>query len=103
INRLINRGIPPTSKMVKNFAKEMIGRKVGKNWVFDFCKRHSSELKSLYLCNIKNLYIKSEFGLIYKLFYNLNNIAAYNIYNWDEKGFLIGIIRSIKRIIGKDT
>jgi hypothetical protein len=71
INRLTDRGIPLTSKMVKNFAEEMIGREVGKNWVFDFCKRHSSELKSLYLCNIKNLHIKGEFGLIYKLFYNL--------------------------------
>jgi len=27
------RGIPPTSQMVKNFAEEMIGRAVGKNWV----------------------------------------------------------------------
>jgi hypothetical protein len=32
INRLTDRGIPPTSQMVKNFAEEMIGRAVGKNW-----------------------------------------------------------------------
>jgi transposase-like protein len=31
INRLTERGIPPTSQMVKNFAEEMIGRAVGKN------------------------------------------------------------------------
>ncbi len=31
INRLTDRGIPPTSRMVKNFAEEMIGREVGKN------------------------------------------------------------------------
>jgi hypothetical protein len=31
INRLINRGIPPTSKIVKNFAEEIIGREVRKN------------------------------------------------------------------------
>jgi hemerythrin len=71
INRLTDRDIPPTSKMVKNFAEEMIGREVGKNWVSDFCKRHSSELKSLYLRNIENLRVKSEFGPIYKLFYDL--------------------------------
>ena len=71
INRLTDRGIPPISRMVKNFAEEMIGREVGKNWVSDFCKRHSSELKSLYLCNIENLYIKGEFGPIYKLFFDL--------------------------------
>jgi hypothetical protein len=57
--------------MVKNFAEEIIGREVGKNWVSDFCKRHSSELKSLYLRNIENLRVKGEFGPIYKLFYDL--------------------------------
>jgi uncharacterized protein YjaZ len=57
--------------MVKNFAEEMIGREVGKNWVSDFYKRHLSELKSLYLRNIENLRVKGEFRLIYKLFYDL--------------------------------
>ena len=32
INRLTDRGMPPTSQMVKNFAEEVIGRPVGKNW-----------------------------------------------------------------------
>ena len=49
----------------------MIGHEVEKNWISDFCKRYSSKLKSLYLYNIENLYIKGEFGPIYKLFYNL--------------------------------
>jgi hypothetical protein len=31
INRLTERGIPPTSQMVKNFAEEMIGHTMGKN------------------------------------------------------------------------
>ena len=31
INRLTERGIPPTSQMVRNFAKEVIRRAVGKN------------------------------------------------------------------------
>ena len=31
INRLTDRGMPPTSQMVRNFAEEMIGRVVGKN------------------------------------------------------------------------
>ena len=31
INRLTDRGIPPTSQIVKNFAKEIIGHTVGKN------------------------------------------------------------------------
>jgi hypothetical protein len=31
INRLTDRGIPPTSQIVKNFAEEIIGHAVGKN------------------------------------------------------------------------
>jgi hypothetical protein len=71
INRFTDQGIPPTSKMVKNFAEKIIGRKVEKNWVSNFVKRHSSELKSLYLRNIENLRVKGKFGPIYKLFFNL--------------------------------
>ena len=29
------------------------------------------------------------------------NLTAKNIYNWDKKGFLIGIYRALKRIITK--
>jgi hypothetical protein len=29
------------------------------------------------------------------------NLTAENIYNWDEKGFLIGICRALKRIMTK--
>jgi hypothetical protein len=71
INRLTNRGIPPTSQMVKNFAEEIIGREVGKNWVGQFCQRHENELKSLYLRNIDNLRVKGEYSPTYKLFYDL--------------------------------
>jgi len=57
--------------MVKNFAEEIIGRDVGKNWVGQFVKRHQSELKSLYLRNIDNLRAKGEYGPTYKLFFDL--------------------------------
>ena len=39
--------------------------------------------------------------LLYALESNL--ITAENIYNWDEKGFLIGFLKSIKRIISQDA
>jgi hypothetical protein len=32
IDKYTTRGIPPTSQMVKNFAEEMSGRGVDKNW-----------------------------------------------------------------------
>jgi hypothetical protein len=55
INYLTDRGMPPTSHIVKNLAEEIRGAEVGKNWVGHFVKCHSIRLKSLYLCNIDNL------------------------------------------------
>jgi hypothetical protein len=63
--------MPPTSQMVKNFAEEIIGCAVGKNWARDFFKRHQSVLKSLYLHNIDNQHIKGEYAPAYRLFFTL--------------------------------
>ena len=52
INRLINRGLPPTNYIVKNLAEEIIRRPVGKNWSSQFVKRHKERLISRYLRNI---------------------------------------------------
>ena len=49
INRLTNRGTPPTVAMVRSFAFEICGKWPGKNWATQWCKRHSNELTSLYL------------------------------------------------------
>ena len=71
INRLTDRGIPPTSQLVRNFAQEMIGDSVGKNWTGDFVKRHKDRLKSLYLRNIDSQRTRSEYLPVFQLFYDL--------------------------------
>jgi hypothetical protein len=71
INHLTDQGMPPTSQMVKNFAKEIIQCAVGKNWAREFVKRHQSVLKSLYLRNIDNQRVKGEYPPAYKLFFTL--------------------------------
>ena len=63
--------MPPTSQMVKNFAEEIIGRTVGKNWARDFCKHHQSVLKSLYLRNIDNQCVKGEYAPVSRLVFTL--------------------------------
>jgi hypothetical protein len=63
--------MPPTSQIVKNFAEEIIGRPVGKNWASQFVRRPASKLKSLYLRNIDNLRVKGEYPPTYKLFFDL--------------------------------
>src|SRR2546423_12509649 len=39
INKLTLRGMPPTSRIVRNFAEEIAGSKLGKNWHADFVQR----------------------------------------------------------------
>jgi hypothetical protein len=71
INRLTDRGMPPTSSIVKSLAEEIRGKPVGKNWVGQFVKRHQKVLKSLYLRNIDNLRVGAEYAPIVKQFFDL--------------------------------
>jgi transposase-like protein len=49
IKRLSERGIPSTVQMVRNFAAEIGKERPGKNWIYEFNKRHADELDSRYL------------------------------------------------------
>ena len=71
INFYTDRHIPPTSQMVKNFAEEIIGRSVGKNWTSGFVHRHESRLKSVYLCCMDNKRTKAEFPPLIGHFFQL--------------------------------
>jgi hypothetical protein len=71
INYLTDRGMPPTSHIVKNLAEEIRGERVGKNWVGQFVKRHGIRLKSLYLRNIDNLRAGAEYAPMFQLFFSV--------------------------------
>ena len=71
INHLTDRGMPPTSYIVKNLVEEIRGDCVGKNWVGQFVKRHSIRLKSLYLRNIDNLRAGAEYAPMFQLFFSV--------------------------------
>ena len=71
INRLINRGLPPTVAIVKNLAEEIIGRQVGKNWSSQFVSHQKHRLTSSCLRNIDKKCLDSEYMPMYQLFYDL--------------------------------
>ena len=71
IQRLVTRGTPPTRALARNFAEEIHGSRLGKNWTTQFVQRHSIHLKTLYLRNIDNLRKKAEFAPYFQLFYKL--------------------------------
>ena len=74
INSLTNRGIPPTTKLVKNMAEEMIKGSVEKNWVSGFTRRHQNKLTSLYLQNMNSQRVKAEYLPAFKHFYDLVSV-----------------------------
>ncbi len=71
INQLIDREISPTPRIIRNMAEELLEGSIGKNWTSDFIKRYQNQLKSVYLRNIDNHRIKSEYAPSYKQFYDL--------------------------------
>ena len=52
INKLSDRGLPPTPQIVKKLAEEIAGVALAKNWVSRFCNRHQDRLLSVYLRTI---------------------------------------------------
>ena len=66
--------MPPTSQIVKDLAKEIGGREVGKNRVGQFVRLHKQRLKSLYLHNIDNICVDAEYSPIFQLFFAIISI-----------------------------
>jgi hypothetical protein len=77
INYLTNRGLPPTSSIIRSLAEEMIQDSVGKNWTRDFVKRHKERLTSLYLRNIDSQRVKAEYLPIFEYFYSLVTLLLF--------------------------
>ena len=127
INILSARGIPPTPAVVRNLVIELTGALVGEHWVSRFVERHRDQLYSVYLDsidysrrvadNIKHfshyfMLVSVSFALLFvKLrtyepdFGQLEEkirkyrIKPSNMYNMDEKGFLMGICNTMKRVV----
>ena len=110
INKLTDRGIPPTPAMILNFVHNIVGKRPGKSWSYRFCKRWTSVLDSRYLTTLDAARYKADSRRSYELYFELvqskiqqYEIKAHNMYNMDEKGFLIGFISKAKRVFTKTT
>jgi hypothetical protein len=83
INKLTDRGMPPTTQIVKNLAEEIRGRPVNKNWASVFIRRKGDRLKSMYLRNIDNLRVSAEHAPLFDLFFNLVRVTYFSyIFIW---------------------
>jgi hypothetical protein len=91
--------------MVANFAGRIAQRQPGKNWASRFVKRWSTELDSKYLSTLIVSRHKAESVGAFKQYFGIlsSKIEQYgiqpqNMYNMDEKGFLIGYLTKSKRV-----
>src|SRR4051812_2355000 len=71
INKLTERGIPPTNAMVRNFAYDICQKWPGKNWVYRFVQAHENVLKSGYLCGADLSRQKADNAYQYRLYFEL--------------------------------
>ncbi|EED23179.1 conserved hypothetical protein [Talaromyces stipitatus ATCC 10500] len=105
INQLTERGLPPTNSMLANFAREISGKEPGKNWASRWLKAHSDKVISRYSTGLDSDRKKADSAYKYALYFELigRKIRQYNlgpeqIYNMDEKGFMLGVSTKRKRI-----
>ena len=49
INKLTERGIPPTNAIIRVFAQDISKKKPGKNWAYRFVQAHQDKLQSRFL------------------------------------------------------
>ena len=109
INELSKRSAALTPAMVTAFASQLAGKAPGHCWVSRFVGRHRSELESAYLNNLDLERHRADSVHSYEVHFNTINqkiqqyqISEDNIYNMDEKGFLLGRLNKVRRIFSRD-
>jgi transposase-like protein len=109
IQHLCERCLPPTPKIVANIAQELCGRRLSKNWSSRFVARHKHRLDARYLNTIDLARHRADSRSNYEAYFAIigqkieeYKISADNIYNMDEKGFLIGKLQKSRRVFTRE-
>ena len=74
INKLNDRGFPPTPQILKNIAESIAHTTLGKNWTARFCQRYRTRLASVYLRTIDHKRKIADNSNHFQHFYNLVRI-----------------------------
>jgi hypothetical protein len=109
---LDSRGFPPRLRGVEEMANRLLADRdaspVGKNWASNFVKRHQ-ELKTRFNRKYDYQRAKCEDPTLIREWFALvkNTIAKYginlaDIYNFDETGFIMGLIASGMVVTGAE-
>jgi hypothetical protein len=105
---LATKGFPPRISIVEDMASRLLATRVGPRWAYNFVKRHP-ELRTRFQRKYDYQRAKCEDPEIIRGCFELvhNTIAKYgindaDIYNFDETGFMIGIISTAMVVTTSD-
>ncbi len=108
IEALTKRGLLPTREMIQSLASIVAKKKVGRNWVSRFLERNHAHLTSKWTTGMDRVRHKADSKYKYSLYFDLLHqkmleyeVEPENVYNMDEKGFLLGITGRSKRVFSK--
>ena len=108
IVKLTKQGLPPTMEMISNFSSEVARQQLSESWVTRFVNRHEIHLISKRTTAMDRMRHLADSESKYRLCFELlhQKITEYHledrdIYNMDEKGFLIGLIGRSRRIFSR--
>jgi hypothetical protein len=108
IEDLTERGLPPTRAMIRNLGGDVAGVACSDAWVSQFLRRNKHLLTSKWTSGMDRNRHKADSKDKYEAYFDLlhSKIQEYkvepeNIYNMDEKGFLMGITGRSKRVFSK--
>jgi hypothetical protein len=94
--------------MIRNFASSLAGREVSESWVTCFINRNPTYLISRWQTGMDCERHKADSEVKYSLYFKFlhdkmkeYNIDARQIYNMDEKGFMIRVTGRSKRVLDK--
>lgn len=109
IRSLCERCLPPTPRIVANIAQEICGKAPSKNWATRFVARHEDQLDARYLNTLDLARHKADSRASYEHYFDTlsarikeYDILPKNMYNMDEKGFLIGRLQKTQRVFTRD-
>jgi hypothetical protein len=108
ITKLTKQGLPPTREMIRNFSSEVAHQQLSESWVTCCIDRQKIHLISKWTSAMDRMRHLADSESKYHLYFELlhqkitqYHLDARDIYNMDEKGFLIGLIGRSKRIFSR--
>jgi hypothetical protein len=107
---LTDKAFPPMQTMIRDFASAVSKWEVSDAWVTWFLQRNNAHLTSKWIIWMDRRCHQSDSEYSYRLYFKLlhKKIQEYdvdveNIYNMDEKCFLIGVTSRSERVFSKQS